>query len=415
MKQAGLVFAALLVFVLAVECVDECLVYSWAPSQVNALAEVGADLEAGVDFAHALSQLWEVFASSSNPEKVSLYYGLDSGNFYSVANCMAPVYANSAACEGSSQYIFEARNRRYFGDSFIHAFKTDGNGNLVGGAYYASSAAYDPTARPWYKQGSGWTDTYTYADGEIGVTYYHSFSGGVAGGDRTGGESCGPCLDGSFSIPWAVSWAASQKGGADIQTLFDIQAYAQAMIAHVKSFSAEIFKEVYIGFDNGNYYSVGDCRNAAEGCQHEGYKLYTRNSYVFNNDSVVTFQLDTNGKFASKASYGNSYDPRTRPWYTQGQGWTATYLSKNTNTFIKSYASPLKGGVTAASIDVDNRGNCYQVSPSLPLSFSFSLFLFLSLSRISFTDCSSRVVMQSTPLGSPSTRFLLCSMTTACL
>ena len=361
-------FSLALFLVLVKVGADECLTFSWASSQVDQLAAQGTDLEKGTNFANALSQLWSVFSSSSDPQRSELYYGLSSGNFYSVANCFSQDYANAPVCAGGTHYIFTARNAKYFGDAKLHAFKTDGNGKIVGNAYYASASAYDPRVRPWYQQGSGWTDAYTFSDGTTGVSYYHSFDGGVAGGDRVGSDQCGPCLEGSFPIPWSLTWAAAQSGGANIQTLFGIQTYAQGMIAHVKTFSTEIFKEVFIGFDNGNYYAIGDCRNAVEGCKHEGYKLYTRNVYVFNNDSLVSFQLDTSGKIASKASYGKSYDPRVRPWYIQGQGWTATYLSSTTNTYVKAYSQQLSGGVASATISVDSQGSCFQGRNAMYLS-----------------------------------------------
>jgi hypothetical protein len=329
-----------------------------------------SNLETGTNFANALSQLWSAYTASSNPNGVELYYGLSSGNWYALANCLSPVMAGSLMCNGKSQYVFIVRNTKKFGDQFRRAYNTDDDGSLVGGPFYQTKVAYNPTTRPWYQSGFGWTSPYTYAgSGYTGVTYYHSFDGGVAGGDRYGGEPCSACLTGSFPIPWAVSWAARQSGGESLFTVTQVQDYAQEMIATVRGFTSEVFLSVYIGFSNGYYYGISDCRNENVDCVGQGFLLSTRNDVVFGNDSLVQYQLDRQGRIISAEKYFDSYDPRTRPFYTQGQGWGA--VTSVGDLKVRSYSAILDGAVTAASVPLTSSGRCFYVSPSFPSFFPF--------------------------------------------
>jgi len=310
-----------------------------------------------------LTQLWSAYASaSSGGYAVEFYYGLASGNFYSVVDCHSPGYIGSTACVPGTRFTFTARNFVFFKDQVIHFWRTDGNGNLVGTSFGKGTATYDPTGRPWFLQGSGWTGTYfTYENGVLGKTYYKSFSGGVAGGDRYPSEPCSACLMGSFPVPWSAYWSAHQAGGASLTTVVQIQDYARDMIAAVRSYTDEIFSEIHVGFENNVSYTLADCNHANQKCR-PGYYFYARNDFVYGNQSLIRYHLDINGRLdASGQMVIESFWPHAQPWYIISDGWTDLYTSATSGTVVRSFSLSFDGGVASANLhQFTSLGFCYK-------------------------------------------------------
>ena len=163
----------------------------------------------------------------------------------------------------------------------------------------------------------------------------------------------------------------------------EIEDYAQEMIANVRAFTSEVYLSTYIGFSNGYYYGISDCRNENIDCRDAGFLLSTRNDVVFGNDSLVQYQLDLQGHIISTETYLDSYDPRVRPFYIQGEGWSDAMPVGN--IMVRSYSNQLDGGVTAASVPVTSKGRCYLVSLFFPLRFKLMLKCLFPTHSLSFS------------------------------
>ena len=181
-----------------------------------------------------------------------------------------------------------------------------------------------------------------------------------------------------------MTWASRESGGASLVSVLEIQSYAQKMISNVRGFTSEVFLSVYVAFDNGYYYGISDCRNENVNCADQGFLLSTRNDLVFGNDSLVQYQLDLQGRIISDETYFASYDPRVRPFYTQGLGWAP--VTSVGDIMVRSYSSMFEGGVTAASVPVTTTGRCYlgrsgqpERSSSLPLVEGSATHVHISL------------------------------------
>jgi hypothetical protein len=130
----------------------------------------------------------------------------------------------------------------------------------------------------------------------------------------------------------------------------------------VRSFTPEVFQEAYIGYANGDFYDLGDCRNPIENCG-ENYMFYTRNTVVFGNDHLWYCAVDASGAMnpSSCVDRGKSFDTVNRPWYLQGQGWGELFISATpaANVSVRAFSMPFRGGVFAAETLLDSQGQCY--------------------------------------------------------
>jgi hypothetical protein len=260
-------------------------------------------------------------------------------------------YSNSL-CEGGSQYIFVAVNSAAFKNGYMNAYKTDGAGKLVGTAYAKSTTAYDPRTQPWFKSGSGWVDG--------SATYYESFTGGVAAADRLSTEPCGPCLTGSLPLAWSMYWAAHEADGVGITTMAGIISYGQKILKAINAMTSEIFPVVYVGFSNGDFYAISDCRDTNQACPKAGWYLEYVNAAVVGNTSIGFLQLDVNGKVTGTPTFSTDEFPTTqRPWYTIQNGWTDPYADFTTGITLRTFSASFKFGVAAADTYVSNTGSCY--------------------------------------------------------
>jgi len=154
-------------------------------------------------------------------------------------------------------------------------------------------------------------------------------------------------------------WAAHETSGVNMTTFPTILTYAQNMISGIRSMTEEIFIEVFVGFWNGDFYSIGDCRSSTQNCTNPGYNLFFRNAALIGNNSLVTIHLNLDGNVDSDQKIGDIFPTTERPWFVIQNGWTSTYTSTTTGWTVRAYSQAFKYGIAAGEVQLSSTGDCY--------------------------------------------------------
>jgi hypothetical protein len=340
----------------------ECLDNSYAPDAARALAVV-SNLETGNNAANAFNQMWPIFNAITGP-RVSLFYGISSnGNFYTLEDCSSPVFNGYSPCAGQAGLVFGWKSWQAYGDNMIHYFAVTPEGTV--NTFANQLVAVGPffvTSQHWFRPlRSGWNDGELAPGSPLlsvdGTVYNAGFVTGSAGANRFNGEACGSCLTGSFPFAWSPGYAQIPTGSR-ATTEEEVQVAGKAIIDYVRGMTEEIFLEAYVGFDDGTFYDIGDCRHSAHGCPaNSTYVFFIRNDDVYPPGRLNEVYTDPEGVFTTPVFVEDDYDPRIRPWYILGNGWSR-FVSETTNETILGFSADFQGGVVASEINLGIRGTC---------------------------------------------------------
>ena len=207
-------------------------------------------------------------------------------------------------------------------------------------------------------------------------------NGAVVGVDRDYRETCSACLENSQAVPGAKLMVAmaSLNTYAEITSFADMSRPISQLLSILKQINNGYSVAVYIGFDNGDFYSVLNCgssvHNSTDNCKQAStpYIAGIKNSRVLSADYRKYYSLTSDGVMGSVVlnNATAAYNTTQRTWYTTRNGFTDVYTFASTGLPGRSYVSGFIGGV--ASADYTDSEPCV-VSRSVVVSGGNSLWV----------------------------------------
>jgi len=376
------VFSLLLLFVLgshAQSTPDACLDNAVAVRLVNkALTLDLTEPRTDEEVVNLIANLAAIVNASSSPYTINVGAGYADDAYFTVQSCQI---ANPVCNQISSGLFTQFQTAAT--EPYLRTYEVplDNFRINLSAIVTTDTAQYHPTQRPWYNA-NGWSPSYAFVNLPITGRSYEitqASTGAHVISDRIAYEPCDRCLTTSPSVG-AATYLASNAALDSMKNLGSLVQAESALSVLLTQFLIPnqfdlASSSMGVGFSNGDFYFVSDClalpaRNSTAECDN-GNRYFGEigNVRIFGDMDLHAVQLSASGiPLDSPRDEGTPYDPRVRPWYVLGAGWTDPY-SFTTGagiTTARTFAATINGGVVLVDSNPANPCPAYEEPETCP-------------------------------------------------
>jgi len=342
------------------ECLDGSVARYSALSIPNSIAAAAYDAATGDNVADVLALIETSISPVTSPYMWSVYVGLGNDNFYGVASC---TYSSLASCESDDDLLYYVRNEVVHGDGHFYWYYSLADVRNVEN-YGSTGSDFVTTERPWYTEAVANEETevwhtFLFLTGTIGRAFtdrsaYDGTYGMIKAADQLVSEPCDFCIE-ALDLPAITISAARDEG---LHTAMGSTTLREDMVKFVYYYltalphhdTTALFVATPGAAERGYIYGVFDCKTSLNSaCYSTSYRypVYVVDGSTEGNGlNFFEFDESTNTLAATPfAVSDNEYNSTSRPWYVQGNGWSAPYTYSNQAITARSYAKTFRGGV----------------------------------------------------------------------